>query len=218
MKIVKRAALALLFVPFVACGGGTQKTAGPDSEQNPEGSINPTIENIMSRRSIRQYKPQAVGRDTMQTIVECGINAPNGMNKQSWAIRVVDNPEYINGITEIFKKKNQERVASDPNFKNMFRNAPTVVFIANDPSYEMSQIDCGLLGENMILAAQSMGIGSCCLGSPTRFMTSEPEAAEYIKRLDLPEGYNLLYCIAFGYPDESPEAKPRDASKIKFID
>ena len=100
----------------------------------------------------------------------------------------------------------------------MFRNAPTVVFIANDPSYELSQIDCGLLGENMILAAQSMGIGSCCLGSPIRFMLTEPEAAEYVKRLELPEGYNLLYCIAFGHPDESPEAKPRDTSKIKFID
>ena len=42
----------------------------------------------------------------MQTIVECGINAPNGMNKQSWEVRVVDNPEFINGLTEIFKKEN----------------------------------------------------------------------------------------------------------------
>lgn len=217
MKTLKQAALALLFVPFMSCGGGAQKSTDSVNEQS-QTNKNQTIETIMSRRSIRQYKPQAVGRDTMQTIVKCGINAPNGMNKQSWAIRVVDNPEYINGITEVFKKKNQDRIANDPNFKNMFRNAPTVVFIANDPSYELSQIDCGLLGENMILAAQSMGIGSCCLGSPIHFMLTEPEAAEYVKRLELPEGYNLLYCIAFGHPDESPEAKPRDTSKIKFID
>lgn len=217
MKTLKQAALALLFVPFMSCGGGAQKSTDSANEQS-QANKNQTIETIMSRRSIRQYKPQAVGIDTMQTIVECGINAPNGMNKQSWAIRVVDNPEYINGITEVFKKKNQDRIANDPNFKNMFRNAPTVVFIANDSSYELSQIDCGLLGENMILAAQSMGIGSCCLGSPIRFMLTEPEAAEYVKRLELPEGYNLLYCIAFGHPDESPEAKPRDTSKIKFID
>lgn len=217
MKTLKQAALALLFVPFMSCGGGAQKSTDSVNEQS-QTNKNQTIETIMSRRSIRQYKPQAVGRDTMQTIVKCGINAPNGMNKQSWAIRVVDNPEYINGITEVFKKKNQDRIANDPNFKNMFRNAPTVVFIANDPSYELSQIDCGLLGENMILAAQSMGIGSCCLGSPIRFMLTEPEAAEYVKHLELPEGYNLLYCIAFGHPDESPEAKPRDTSKIKFID
>lgn len=175
------------------------------------------IENIMARRSIRQYKPQPVNRDTMQIILNCGINAPNGQNKQSWAIRVVDNPEFINGITDVFKEKNPAAKKS-PSFKNMFRNAPTIVFIANDTSYDMSQIDCGLLGENMILAAQSMGIGSCCLGSPIRFMTETPEAAEYLKQLDIPEGYSLLYCIAFGYPDETPAAKPRDTSKIKFID
>ncbi len=214
MKGLKKMAWALLLMPLMACGGGT---TAPD-EAVAESAQNRVIETIMSRRSIRKYKPQPVPRDTMKMILECGINAPNGMNKQSWAIRVVDNPEYINGITEVFKKKNADRVASDPNFKNMFRNAPTVVFIANDQSYDCSQIDCGLLGENMILAAWSMGIGSCCLGSPTRFMLTEPEAADYVKRLNLPEGYNLLYCIAFGYPDEAPEAKPRDAEKIQFVD
>ena len=60
----------------------------------------------------------------------------------------------------------------------MFNNAPTVAFIAYDPRYDMSQIDCGLLGANMILTAQSMGIGSCCLGGPVRFMKS-PAAAGY---------------------------------------
>jgi nitroreductase len=123
----------------------------------------------------------------------------------------------INGNTEIYKKENP-KAAEDPKFKNMFRNASTVVFIANDPSYDLSQIDCGLLGENMILSAWSMGIGSCCLGGPTRFMTSTPAAAEYLKKLDIPEGYQLLYCIAFGYPDETPTAKPRNAAKVKFID
>ena len=90
--------------------------------------------------------------------------------------------------------------------------------LPNDTSYDMSQIDCGLLGENMILSAWSMGVGSCCLGSPVRFMNTQPEATDYLKKLDFPEGYQLLYCIAFGYPDESPAAKPRDTQKIKFIE
>lgn len=175
------------------------------------------IKTIMDRRSVRKYKPQPVNRDTMQVILNCGINAPNGQNKQSWAIRVVDNPEYINGLTEIYKKVNPQ-VAEDPDFKNMFRNAPTVVFIAHDTAYDFSQVDCGLLGENMVLSAWSMGIGSCCLGSPIRFMTTRSEAAGYLKKLNLPEGYELLYCIAFGYPDESPAAKPRDAQKIQFVE
>lgn len=74
------------------------------------------IKTIMERRSVRKYKPQPVNRDTMQTILNCGINAPNGQNKQSWAIRVVDNPDYINGLTEIYKKANPQ-AAKDPNFK-----------------------------------------------------------------------------------------------------
>ncbi len=174
-------------------------------------------ENIMTRRSVRQYKSQPVGRDTMQVIMECGINAPNGQNKQSWEVRVVDNPEFINGITEAYKKQNP-KMAEDPSFKNMFRNAPTVVFIARDKSYDLAQIDCGLMGENMMLSAWSMGIGSCCLGGPVRFMQTSKDAAPYLERLDFSEGYELLYCIAFGYPDETPDAKPRDMGKVKFID
>ena len=196
--------------------GGQAKQAQP-AAGNEADSTNQVIETIMARRSVRKYLPQPVNRDTMQVILDCGINAPNGQNKQSWAIRVVDNPEFINGLTEVYKKANP-KVAEDPNFRNMFRNAPTVVFIANDTAYDFSQVDCGLLGENMILSAWSMGIGSCCLGGPIRFMKTDPGAAEYLKRLNIPEGYDLLYCIAFGYPDESPAAKPRDASKVMFVE
>lgn len=200
---------------LASCGGQTQQ-AQLAAECTTD-TTNQVIETIMARRSVRKYLPQPVNRDTMQVILDCGINAPNGQNKQSWAVRVVDNPEFINGLTEVYKKANP-KVADDPNFRNMFRNAPTVVFIANDTTYDFSQVDCGLMGENMILSAWSMGIGSCCLGSPIRFMKTDPGAAEYLKRLNIPEGYDLLYCIAFGYPDESPAAKPRDASKVMFVE
>lgn len=212
-RLIYMAALAAFALTGCQAPASGNKADGQQAEEQG----NQVIETIMSRRSIRKYKEQPVSRDTMQIIVDCGINAPNGQNKQSWAVRVVDNPEFINGVTEIFKKENP-KMAEDPSFKNMFRNAPTVVFIANDPSYDLSPIDCGLLGENMILSAWSMGIGSCCLGGPTRFLTSNAEAAPYLQKLDLPEGYQLLYCIAFGYPDEAPAAKPRDAGKVKFVD
>lgn len=197
----------------MACGCGNNGSSNADESKSMSDAV---VETIMSRRSVRKYRPVPVGRDTMRTILECGINAPNGMNRQSWEIRVTDSREFIESVTAEFLKANPD-AASDPSFVNMFRNAPTVAFIANDPSYEMSQIDCGLLGENMVLAAWSMGIGSCCLGGPARFMNS-PQAAPYLKRLGFSDGYRLLYCIGFGYPDESPEAKPRDQDKIRFID
>ena len=72
-------------------------------------------------------------------------------------------------------------MVEDPLSKNMFRNAPTVVFIALGDS-RFAYIDCGLMAQNMMLAAKSLGIGSIALGSPVDFFKSE-EAAEYYKRL-----------------------------------
>lgn len=170
----------------------------------------------MARRSIRAYKQVPVSRDTMKVILTCGINAPNGLNRQSWEVRVVDNAESIAEVTKAFTAVSPQ-FASQPGFINMFRNAPTVVFIANKVDAGMSQIDCGLLGGNMILAAQSLGIGSCCLGGPVQFLKS-PAGKFFLDKLGFSEGYELLYAIAFGYPDESPEAKPRDEAKVRFVD
>lgn len=215
MRNLKQTTFAVLLLPLMACGGGAQQQA--PAETSVQDSLkNQVVETIMTRRSVRQYKPQAVEREKMQTIVECGINAPNAMNKQPWEVRVVDNADYINGVTELYKKANPN-AAEDPAFKNMFRNAPTVVFIGHDTKSESSPFDCGLLAENMMISAWSMGIGSCCLGSPARFMKT-PEAAEYLQKLGFSEGYELLYCIGFGYPDEAPAAKPREAAKVKFVE
>lgn len=174
---------------------------------------NAVIENIMSRRSIRAYKPCTVARDTMQTILECGINAPSGMNRQSWEVRVVDNPETMAEIIRLMAAGNPD---VDPGaIKGCFRGAPVMVFIANDPAYDFSVIDCGLLSENIMLSGWSLGVGSVCLGSPVRFLRNAPEA---LAKLGFSEGYTPVICIGMGYPAESPEAKPRDFGKVRFVD
>ena len=182
-----------------------------NNAQTDEG--NAVIGNIMSRRSIRAYKPCTVARDTMQTILECGINAPSGMNRQSWEVRVVDNPEVMAEIVQLMAAGNPD---VDPGaVKGCFRGAPVMVFIANDPSYDFSVIDCGLLSENIMLSGWSLGVGSVCLGSPIRFLRNAPEA---IARLGFSNGYTPVICIGMGYPAESPEAKPRDWEKVRFVD
>lgn len=171
------------------------------------------IENIMARRSIRKYKEGSVARETMQTILECGINAPSGQNRQSWEVRVVDNPETMNEIISLMAAGNP---AADPGMiKGCFRGCPTMIFIANDPSYDFSVIDCGLLSQNIMLSGHALGVGSVCLGSPVRFLRNAPEA---IAKLGFSEGYTPVICIGMGYPDEAPEAKPRDFGKVKFVD
>lgn len=173
---------------------------------------NEVVDNIMSRRSIRKYKQQPVPREVMDKIVECGINAPNGMNKQSWEVRVVENKEFQEEISQVMSAVGGERAAGS------FYSAPVWVFIARDTEYDFSTIDCGLLAENMMLAANSMGVGSVCLGGPVRFILESPDKEKVLDRLDFSNGYELCICVAFGYPDESPAAKPRDINKIKYIE
>jgi nitroreductase/predicted esterase len=176
---------------------------------------NPTIKSMMERRSIRKYLDKPVEHEKLQQIALCGINAPSGMNAQPWEIRIVEDPKFITELTEIYKKANPEHVKRDAGFKNMFRNAPNIICVATPKG--RGQLDAGMLGENMMLAAQSLGLGTCCLGGPVRFLLSNENCKPYIDRLGFSEGYELLYILAVGYPDEQPAAKPRDAEKIKFI-
>ena len=188
---------------------------------------NEVINNIMARRSIRKYLDKPVEHEKLEVIVKCGINAPSGMNRQPWIVRVVEDQKLIADVTEVYKQENAEMVKGygsassarewrDKDFKNMFRNAPNLICVCT-PVNGGGELDAGLLGENMMLAAQSLGLGTCCLGGPVRFLLSNEKCKFFLDRLDIPEDYKLNYIIAIGYPDEQPEAKPRDASKVKFI-
>lgn len=178
--------------------------------------LNPVTSAIMARRSIRKYSDKPVEHEKLEAIVRCGINAPSGLNRQPWIVRVVEDSQLIADVNEVFKQENPEQVKRDPDFKNMFRNAPNLICICT-PQGNSGSLDAGLMGSNMLLAAQSMGLGTCCLGGPVRFLTTNERAKFFLERLDIPDGYELNYIIGVGYPDEKPDARPRDASKVKFI-
>ena len=177
---------------------------------------NEVINNIMARRSVRQYQDKPVEHEKLAVVVRAGINAPSGMNRQPWVIRVVEDQQLIADVNAVFMQENPDQVARDPNFKNMFRNAPNLICVCT-PAKGGGELDAGLLGENMMLAAQSLGLGTCCLGGPVRFLLANEKCKFFLDRLDIPEDYKLNYIIAIGYPDEQPKAKPRDESKVKFI-
>ena len=187
-----------------------------DIEADMQMEVNPVLSNIMARRSIRKYLDKPVEHEKLEVIVKCGINAPSGMNRQPWIVRVVEDQKLIADVTEVYKQENPEQVARDKDFKNMFRNAPNLICVCT-PANGGGELDAGLLGENMMLAAQSMGLGTCCLGGPVRFLLSNDKCKFFLDRLDIPANYKLNYILAIGYPDEQPDAKPRDASKVKFI-
>ena len=208
MKAVKLILAAFIAGAMFSCAPAEEKLN--DKKEN---AMNPVIENIMSRRSIRKYKPEPVKRETMDFILNCGINAPNGMNRQSWEVRVLDNPEKVAELKAAMVKAHPQM--KPEMVEGCFRNAPTLVFVGTDGSYDFASIDCGLLSENIILSAWSLGVGSVCLGSPIRFIMESPEALEM---LQFSEGYKPVICIGLGYADESPEAKPRDITKVKYVE
>ena len=197
---------------LTACNDNKMQQTGTDID-----SAKVMTELMMSRRSIRAYKDSVISRETLNDILKCGINAPNGKNLQSYEIRVIDSPALIDSMTQAVVKDKPE-IAQREGFKNIFVNAPCVVCIAYGTQYDMAQIDCGLLGENIILAAWAKGIGSCCLGSSARWLLDSPSAKPYLDRMAFSKGYQLLYCIALGYPDETPEAKPRRDDMIRFVE
>lgn len=208
MKTFNILSAAILLLVASACCQNQAQSSGNNSDA--------VIENIMARRSIRQYKQTPVGRDTMNVILECGINAPNGQNRQSWEVRVVDSPALMDEIKQAMAQGHPDMEPKA--VKGCFRNAPVMVFIARDPSYDFSAYDCGLLAENMMLSAWSLGVGSICLGSPVRFLTDNDACRPVLEKLGFSAGYELCLCVGFGYADEAPAAKPRNPEKVKFVE
>ena len=209
MKKFKLLLAVVCVVALAACCTKTEKTEETMKYENE------TIETIMERRSIRKYKPETVARETLEKIMECGINAPNGQNKQSWEVRVVDNPVVMDEIKAVMAEAYGDKAEMAV---GCFRGAPVMVFIARDLNYDFSAYDCGLLAENIMLSAQSLGVGSICLGSPVRFINDNSACAPILERLGFSEGYEFCLCVGLGYADEAPEAKPRMKEKVKFVE
>ena len=160
--------------------------------------LNPVLSTIMARRSVRKYMDKPVEHEKLETVALAGINAPSARNWQNWAVRIIEDQKLMADV------------------KDMCRNAPNLICVCA-PADGRFDLDAGLLGENMMLAAQSLGLGTCIQTGPVSFLTTDEKAKAFHNSLDIPEGYKLLYIIAIGYPDEQPDARPRDASKVKFI-
>ena len=207
---------AAIYLMAVSCGTATQSP-----EQNVANDTNEVIETILSRRSIRAYKDQAVPKELLDQVVECGVWAPNAINAQQWEVRVVMSEEWINSATaaakEAAKGTPNEAQFNDPTFKNLFRNAPAVIFIGHKPG-AYTPVDCGLMAGNMMLAAKSLGLGTVCMASPVRTFLMTEAGASHLTSLGFSEGYEPLICIGIGYPDEEPAAKPRNMEVIKYVE
>ena len=158
------------------------------------------MENIMNRRSIRDYKPDQVSMDTINMIIQAAINAPSARNLQPWEVRVIKDENILNQIRAV-----NERA---------FFNAPALIVVAYDTTNFYAPFDCGLLTQNILLSAESFGIGTCVLGGISRMFN---ESEEFKALLDFSEGYEAIVGISFGYKNQFPEAKPRNPNKVRVM-
>ena len=189
--------------------------------------MNIVLETIQNRRSVRSYKAQPVPADLLKTIITAANQAPSGMNTQPWRFVVVEGRELKGKLVETavpnsqkylepMKEVNPARYASimkryDELEDPVYYSAPAIIFVIGSGVYASDS--CPLACENLMLAALSLGLGSCWvkLGS---LITDNPEI---VSALELKEGESIFGPILIGYPTEQPKAPPKREPAIKWI-
>ncbi|MFV0469272.1 MAG: nitroreductase family protein [Dysgonomonas sp.] len=202
---------------LLSCEKAKKENGGQTMKQS-----NAVVETIMNRRSIRSYKPEQIKPEQLDSIIQCAINAPSALNRQSWEVRVIQNPDLLNRINKSFVEKSKGKTlqgsaarAQEPGF-SVYHGAPTLIIVGKDKSNPYSAVDCGLLAQNILISAESMNIGTCVIGNMANIL-NDPDAKHFLKEINLPDSHEVAFGIAIGYKNELPEAKPRDTSKVQYI-
>jgi nitroreductase len=173
-----------------------------------------TINDIIERRSIRQYKDQKVPRNTLELLVKAGRCAPSAMNYQSWHFTVIQNNDVITRITETLKSSSRdpgaprylEGVVTNPEYTVNY-GAPVFIIISGDRVRPTAINDCSLAAGNIMLAAHSLGLGSCWINQPG-VVCDVPEFRSLLTELGVPESYKVYACICIGYADQTISMPP----------
>ena len=186
--------------------------------------MNETVKVIKSRRSVRRFKPEQIPDSVLQEIMECAIHAPNARNQQRWHFTVVQNRSMIDRMEKAMKENMMSsgvdflmKAASDPGF-HVFGGAPTIILVTADKQAfsNFVQIDCAAASENILIAAESLGIGSHIM-TITEFIFKSDKGDVLKDELGIPNGYEHVCAIALGYKDEMPPAKSRRKDVINYV-
>ena len=175
--------------------------------------MNDIIKAMMKRRSIRKYKPDMIPQSTIDEIINAGLYAASGMGKQNTIIIEVTNKEFIHKLAKI----NSKIAGWDENF-DPFYGAPVVLIVLADKNWFTGVYDGSLVIGNLMLAADSLGIGSCWIHRAKEEFEMN-EYKELLRSLGIEgEWEGIGHCI-LGYPDETitniPERKENRVYYIK---
>ncbi len=189
--------------------------------------MNPVLQTIRMRRSVRAYEPRPVPRNLITAVIQAAIEAPSGMNTQPWRFVVVEDQAFHQRLAAAAVPNSRKylepmRDVDPARFEAIMRrydeledpvyySAPAIIFVIGSGTYACDS--CPLACQNLMLAAQSLGLGTCWvkLGS---LVTDHPEI---VRGLELKEGERIFGPILLGFPKEQPQAPPRRAALVKWI-
>ena len=164
--------------------------------------MNEVIKAIKERVSVRSYKQDAVPAELLDAVIEAGTYAPTGRNMQSPIIIAVTDKALRDRLSRL----NAKAMGSDG---DPFYGAPAVLVVLADKSRATYLYDGSLVMQNLMLAAHSLGLGSCWIHRAKEVFESE-EGKEILASLGVKGDYEGIGNCIIGYPDALPaERKPR---------
>ena len=171
---------------------------------------------LKNRRSIRKYKPEQVSDAHLDAILEAGLYAPSGMNRQSPIIVAVTNPDLRNKLSRmnldiiIGKQLKTSSGHSDP-----FYGAPVVLVVLAKKDCPTRVYDGSVVIENMLIAAHSLGLGACWIHRAKEMFETE-EGKALLQALGITDEYEGIGHCILGYP--APDAlKPQSPRKPDYV-
>ncbi|MBW4051784.1 MAG: nitroreductase [Proteobacteria bacterium] len=180
---------------------------------------------IHSRRAVREYTTETVGRPMLQALIEAAVQAPSAVNEQPWIFTVVQDRDRLALISREAKahllKAPPEKLAlhrlrelrDDPDFDILY-HAPVLIMIASATRGRWAVENCALAAENLMLTACAAGYGTCWIGLAQGWLaTADGKAA-----LRLPAECLPVAPIIVGRPKVAPHAVPRKEPRILWID
>lgn len=167
--------------------------------------MNRTIDDLLNRRSIRQYTDEPISEEQLSIILEAGKFAASGQGKQSAIMVVVQDPETVRKLERL----NAEVVGRDPETTHSFYGAPAVIIVLADKNVSTHVYDGALVMGNLMNAAHAVGLGTCWIHRARETFETE-EGKALLKQWGIEGDYEGIgNCIIGHIAGEYPAAKPR---------
>ena len=182
--------------------------------------MNETLTTMKNRYSCRSFTGMEIEKEKIDAIAAAGVQAPSGLNLQPWKIIVLNNKALIdemdqalmNKLASLEDRSIYERMMSRGG--TVFYNAPCMYIVAKLPGKDL---DCGIVAENMALAATSLELGNVICGMAA-MLINDACGAKYKEKL-IPEGYEFGIALLAGYPaNENGTPHEPDYSKIIYVE